>query len=207
MHHQDICLQNKCINCSPQVCFPNNHPEAIQHTPVFNQCCRQRKAHDSKQYKITSNRGKKKTKQKKKPSSNFQSLVFVRTLQGYKNAHLQQSTNKHPTLQLFAPAIINSDTNFLQIYSYIFMYIPPVCTQPEHYLWQDQSFLVVTRDSHRKGACKKSTQFSIWRVTTGARESIFFVQDYQVRIEKPTSLHEPWHRFLSLCLLRCCAFL
>lgn len=41
------------------------------------------------------------------------------------------------------------------------MYIPPVCTQSDHYLFWDQSLLVVTRDRHRKGACKKSTQFSI----------------------------------------------
>lgn len=40
------------------------------------------------------------------------------------------------------------------------MYIPPVCTQSDHYLWWDKSLLVVTRDRHRKGACKKSTQFS-----------------------------------------------
>lgn len=33
----------------------------------------------------------------------------------YKIPHLQPSTNEHPTLQLFALAIINSDTNFTDI--------------------------------------------------------------------------------------------
>jgi len=91
-------------------------------------------------------------------------------------------------------------THILQIYSYILMYIPPVCTQSDHYLWWDQNHLVVTRDRHRKGACKKGTQIGIKRITTDARESIFFVEAFLERIKLPTSLYELWHGFLSLCL-------
>lgn len=57
-----LCMQNKCIDCSPQVCFYNNRPEAIQHTTVSNQYCRQCKAHPSEQDNITSPEWEKKNK-------------------------------------------------------------------------------------------------------------------------------------------------
>lgn len=39
-------------------------------------------------------------------------------------------------------------TQILQIYSYMVMYIPPMCTRFDHYCWQDQSLPVVTRRPH-----------------------------------------------------------
>lgn len=152
MYHQDICLQNKCINCIPQVCFYNNHPEAIQHTTVSSQCCRQCKAHDSKQDNITTPTGEN--------HQHFQSLALVRTLQGIRMliSNRAPMNTLHRNYLLLQNSIV---TQILQIYSYIVMYIPPVCTQSDHYLFWDQSLLVVTRNRHRKGACKKSTQFSI----------------------------------------------
>lgn len=106
-------MQNKCINCSPRVCFYNNHPEAIQHTTVSNQYCRQCKAHPSEQDNITSPEWEK--KQNKNPISNFQSLTLVRTLPGLRMlvSNRAPTNTLHRNYLLFA--IINSDTNVTDI--------------------------------------------------------------------------------------------
>lgn len=41
--------EQKGINCSPQVCLHNHHPEAKQHTAISTQCCWRREAHHPKQ--------------------------------------------------------------------------------------------------------------------------------------------------------------
>lgn len=107
-----ICLKNKRINCSAQVCFHINHPKASQHT-ISNKCCRQRKAHHSKQDNVTSHK-------RGKILQHFSVSRSCPNSSRYKNAQLQPSTNEHPTSHLFALAIINSDTNF---YRYIAIYL------------------------------------------------------------------------------------
>lgn len=98
-------MQNKCIDCSPRVCFYNNHPEAIQHTTVSNQYCRQCEAHPSEQDDITSPEWEKKQNKKtktKKPYLQFSVSHSCPNSSRYKNARLRPSTDEHPTSQLFA---------------------------------------------------------------------------------------------------------